>query len=483
MRTLAVPENSVWRARSTWVALAGFALAVPIGIAVGQGGTRALVVAGFAVGLASVPIARGVLFRGVRHSFLTVEVPLLLLLLGTLVFRVRSAQDIAVDPLDPAAQIRVALMVMGLALGGIALISPARPSSVVRSMTLPMRIYAIYVAVVFVGAPLSVNAPLTIYRGIELTSMLVVIAGARKSVGIDATRRIGDLLYWFGVALIGTVWAGVALFPQEAVKTFFLNREVRWNFQISGVFPEISANGVGILAVVIAVWSFTRVASGRSRPFVGYSISILAVGTLIAAQYRTGYVALVAAVGVWLWIHRRWGWLTIAAAAGTMFVLFASSTILAVAPYVLRGTAEQAAGLSGRLYWWSAAIPVWESSPLLGRGLLTGTRYEVLEPLGLTTTSSIHSTWIEALVGTGVVGVLLLVACLGLLLVWAFREAHRPGGQTTAMMLLVVLTVRSFTGSTFETFSMLAMVFLWIASSAEEWPRSRLAVPGRITSA
>lgn len=443
-----------------------------------------MVVAGFAVGLASVPIARGVLFRGVRHSFLTVEVPMVLLLLGTLVFRVRSAQDIAVDPLDPAAQLRVALMVMGLALGGIALISPAQAaSSVVRSMTLPMRIYAIYVVVVFVGAPLSVNAPLTIYRGIELTSMLVVIAGARKSVGIDATRRIGDLLYWFGVALIGTVWAGVALFPQEAVKTYFLNREVRWNFQISGVFPEISANGVGILAVVIAVWSFTRVASGRSRPFVGYSISIVAVGTLIAAQYRTGYVALVAAVGVWLWIHRRWGWLTVAAAAGTMFVLFASSTILAVAPYVLRGTAEQAAGLSSRLYWWSAAIPVWESSPLLGRGLLTGTRYEVLEPLGLTTTSSIHSTWIEALVGTGVVGVMLLVACLGLVLVWAFREARRPGGQTTALMLLVVLTVRSFTGSTFETFSFLAMVFLWIASSVEEWPRSRLAVPGRVTAA
>ena len=482
MRSLAISQNSALRNRS-WVVPVGLALAVPLGIAVAQGGTRALVVAGFAVGLACVPIARGVLFRGVRHSFLTVEVPLLLLLLGTLVFRVRSAQDIAVDPLDPAAQVRVALMVMGLALGGIALISPARPSSEVRSMTLPMRIYAIYVVVVFVGAPLSVNVPLTIYRGIELTSMLVVIAGARKSVGIDATRRIGDLLYWFGVALIGTVWAGVVLFPQEAVKTFFLNREVRWNFQISGVFPEISANGVGILAVVIAVWSFTRVASGRSRPFVGYSISIVAVGTLIAAQYRTGYVALVAAVGVWLWIHRRWGWLTVAAAAGTMFVLFASSTILAVAPYVLRGTAEQAAGLSSRLYWWSAAIPVWESSPLLGRGLLTGTRYEVLEPLGLTTTSSIHSTWIEALVGTGVVGVLLLVACLGLLVVWAFREARRPAGQTTALMLLVVLTVRSFTGSTFETFSMLAMVFLWIASSAEEWPRSRLAVPGRITSA
>ena len=481
MRTLAVPENSVWRARSTWVALAGFALAIPLGIAVAQGGTRALVVAGFAVGLASVPIARGVLFRRVRHSFLTVEVPMFLLLLGTLVFRVRSAQDLAVDPLDPAAQVRVALMVMGLALGAIALISPARPTVAVRPLTLPMRIYAIYVVVVFVGAPLSVNAPLTIYRGIELTSMLVVIAGARKSVGIDATKRIGDLLYWFGVALIGSVWAGVVLFPQEAINTF-LNREVRWNFQVSGVFPEISANGVGILAVVVAVWSFTRVRSGRSRPYIGNTIAIVAVGTLISAQYRTGYAALIVAVAVWLWIHRRWGWLTVAAAAGTMFALFASSTILAVAPYVLRGTVEQAEGLSSRLYWWSAAIPVWESSPLLGRGLLTGTRYEVLEPLGLTTTSSIHSTWIEALVGTGVVGVMLLVACLLLLLVWAGREARRPGGDATAVMLLAVLTVRSFTGSTFETFSLLAMVFLWIASSSEEWPRSRLGAPGRITA-
>jgi O-antigen ligase len=333
----------------------------------------------------------------------------------------------------------------------------------------------VYIAVVFIGAPLSVNAPLTIYRGIELTSMLVVIAGARRSVGIEATRRLGDLLYWFSVALVGTVWLGVALFPSEAIKTF-LNQEVRWNFQISGVFPEISSNGVGILAVVVAVWSFTRTVSGRTRPIIGYPIAIVSVATLIAAQYRTGYAALIVASLVWLWVRRQWGWLTVAAAASSMVVFFASSTIASVAPYVLRGTAEQAAGLSSRTYWWSAAIPVWESSPFVGRGLLTGTRYEVLEPLGLTTTSSIHSTWIEALVGTGIVGVALLVASLGVVLVWAGREARRPGGVTTALMILVVLSVRSFTGSTFETFSLFAVIYVWIASSAEEWPRSRSAV-------
>jgi hypothetical protein len=48
-------------------------------------------------------------------------------------------------------------------------------------------------------------------------------------------------------------------------------------------------------------------------------------------------------------------------------------------------------GLSSRVDWWGAAIPVWRTSPLLGRGL-TGTRFEVLEPLGEDTTSSIHST-------------------------------------------------------------------------------------------
>ena len=221
--------------------------------------------------------------------------------------------------------------------------------------------------------------------------------------------------------------------------------------------------------MIAAVWSVTRVDAGRLGRKLGYAIAGFSVATLIASQYRTGYLALVVAAAVWLWVRRRWGWLTVVVGATLAGILFAFQALVAVSPYVLRGTAEQAASLSGRLGWWSAAIPVWESSPIIGRGLLTGTRFEVLEPLGLTTTSSIHSTWVEALVGTGLVGVTLVLACLVFLFMRAIREARSPLGWKTPLMLLVVLTVRSFTGSTFESFAYLAVVFLWLASSVEEW--------------
>ena len=86
-----------------------------------------------------------------------------------------------------------------------------------------------------------------------------------------------------------------------------------------------------------------------------------------------------------------------------------SSLVGEVEPYALRGqTPEEARELSSRLDYWSAALPVWRESPLIGKGLLTGTRFEVLAPLGLTFTSGIHSTWVEALVGTGVIGLALV---------------------------------------------------------------------------
>ena len=108
-----------------------------------------------------------------------------------------------------------------------------------------------------------------------------------------------------------------------------------------------------------------------------------------------------------------------------------ASLVQEAEPFALRGqTTEQASQLSDRVDFWAAAIPVWEESPLTLEGLLTATRFEVLAPLGLEYTAGIHSTWVEALVGTGLIGLSLLSLSFLISFKRALARALRRGAQS-----------------------------------------------------
>ena len=109
-----------------------------------------------------VPTAKAILGPRVRPGVIAVEVPVLLLLFSTLVFRGRSADDLAYNPLDAAAQYRVlcVALAMVLALAGLLSRPLAIPSNG-RLTSRPIRLYILYIAVVFLGAPLSLNLALT----------------------------------------------------------------------------------------------------------------------------------------------------------------------------------------------------------------------------------------------------------------------------------------------------------------------------------
>jgi O-antigen ligase len=421
---------------------------------------------GLGASLSSVVVSRKAL-RGV----LFVEVPVLLLLASSLVWRVRTTDDIASDPLDAAGQIRVGCVGLAGLLALTALVWPARAETRVGRTPLPFRLYGAYVLVVFAGAPLSVQPLLTAYRGVELATAVLVLLAARQNLGVEAIPRIGTTLYWFLVALVGSVWAGVLAFPSLAVQPL-LNEAapVPWNVQ--GVYPSIASNGVGTLGVTLTIWSLARVrpgGGGAARPpAVAYTLAAVGVATLLASQYRTGYGALAIGVAVLLALRNR-RMLLVAILLGTAIWLafLGPQLVEQAAPFLLRGqTTEEARGLTSRVEWWEASIPVWEKSPLVGRGLLTGTRFEVLARLGLRDTGGIHSTWVEVLVGTGLIGLGLLLASAAVSVRRALTLALSPGGAVLPLLLLTVMLVRSVTGNTFESFQGLETVtFLWLALS------------------
>jgi O-antigen ligase len=462
------------RRRAVWL-LAPFAAALAwwAGSAAPIQGTHRSLATGLAIVSVVIPILWALVPTRVRAGFLSIELPLILLLVSTLVLRSRTAASLEYDPLDPAAQFRV-LCVFAAAVLGIFAYSRAQANSD-RRLPMPLKMYCLYVIVVFLGAPLSLNLLLTAYRGVELAVGALVIIAAWKLHGRQMIPRFETVLFWFVVALIASAWLGLLLFPGEAASKF-TNTLVPIQWQLNGVEPQIPANGLGLLGVILALWAPLRTWSPWRERILSRGaatlLCVLGVATVLAAQYRTGYIALTSGFLVLLFAKRRWLGLTLLVIAVAGLLSWKPSLLTESEPYVLRGqSVAEAEQLSGRLNFWAASIPVWETSPLLGRGLLTATRYEVLAPLGFDSTSSIHSTWVEALVGTGVAGTTLLFVSLAATVYLAVRAVRRSN-WVLPVVLLAALVVRSFTGSSVELFDFPVPLFLWMGLAL--WDLTRL---------
>jgi hypothetical protein len=450
------PRDAAWAGR-IFGALVVLAIVAGAGSAIATGGPGPFLLAAVAA-LSIVLLLPLATSRPFAATYLTVEAPIILLLLSTLVIRERDSTALANNPLDPAAGYRVACVTAALVLAFIALMSPTRAGSA-RPYPFGFKVFLVYVGVVFLGASSSVDPNLTTYRAFEVLAGVAAIAGAWRTGGVDAIRRIEQLFYWFFVVLIVTVWIGVALAPNKAVLPAH-----PFPFEIVGLYPHNSSNGVGEMGAFVLLWTLGRLVSPWNTMRTRTSIFLIAVGavTLVAAQYRSGYIGVAVALVVLAIARGRKVLALIALPAAIVIGFFSFSTIVnQVQPYVLRGDSpEKAKQLSGRVYFWSKAIPVWRESPVLGRGLATATRFEVLEPLGLGKTSSIHGTWIEALVGTGVVGVTLLAVFLLSLWRHALFDLASPDGRVWPALLLTFITVKSITGSTFEVLGLTMLLLL-----------------------
>ena len=420
-------------------------------------------------------------WRAVRlsSSFLVVELPILLLLFLDVYYpRARTATDLAGNPLDAGGVAKLVAVGLAILIGGLAF---ATSTAAPRPTTAPFRLFVLYVVVVFFGVWSSVDPLLTTFRGLEVAAAVVVVAGAYRRYGQAAVARIERLLYGATVALVVSVWVGVVVAKPEALVP---TPASPLPSQIQGVYPRIASNGVGTLGVILALWSLGRFVSTspreRMRRPAALALTALGVATLLAAQYRTGYAAFGAGVALLLALRGR----KMLAAAIGLFAAVAMYWGLATVgtstePLLLRGdTLERASQLSGRLSMWHAAIPFWQESPIFGRGLLTSTRLEVLPSIGLQDTATIHGTWIETLVGTGLIGTALLAAALVLLLYRGVADAIRRNGRVVPAVLAVSLIVRSFTGSSVESLGIgVLLLVVFALALAPERRTQRVIVP------
>ncbi len=436
-----------------------------------HGWANPVVFAGGAI-LAAAPFARRFLRRHggrlLAQSYAVASI--YLVLLSTLVLRKRTAADIASNPLDRAGLYRVACLAAAAGLAVIAIVLTRRWAAVPR-IPRPAMLTLAYIGAAVVPVIIAVNPALASFRVLELVVFFTVFLACHRSFrGQWAVpiRHLMDVIY----ALLATAVIGAVLAPDEAFG------EIHGSDRLKGVFPELSADFLGILGSLC-------VAYGLGHRRVRWLPVVVGTAFVIVPQHRTGLVAIAVVVIVRLLFQKRTS-LTIAGMIAATALAIVAFTGVADSLW-LRGQASEEIGtLSSRTDWWSAGFEAVGRSPVTGLGLSSGSRYEVFVDFD-TETPNLHGTWPEVLVGTGLVGLVILTSAYGLAVVDAARSA-RPALQLVPLLFLVSLGVNSLTHTTFELGSLAFLVFLFAVGAGStvraSRPRSqdiRRMTPGDVT--
>lgn len=373
-------------------------------------------------------------------------------LASSFVWRSRTTQSLDSNPLDAAGSIRVLLISIAGALALAFLVSfrlqPTRVPSSLRWLAL----YVIVAAVSALGSPLPLQA---LYRAYELGVGMLVAAVALSIRPSRPGWTLTRLLFYAIGGLVALIWAEALIIPSQG----FVPTPGIFPYTLQGYLPSFSTNGVGTLGGLLAILGLSHDPSRKHGLLLSRVALLAGIVTLLAAQYRTGIIAFLVATAVVVWQRRRYTLVMAAIAAVLVVSIFGgwASLMGGGQKAFEKGRPQNVHSLDSRTTYWSAALPLIRERPILGWGLNVGSRrvLSAFDP----SISTIHGTWFEALLGTGLIGgaVLLFAFLTALLEGWRIRS-HPLGASLLGV--LVFIFVRTLTGTTVELFGLGFLVFV-----------------------
>jgi O-antigen ligase len=244
------------------------------------------------------------------------------------------------------------------------------------------------------------------------------------------------------------VWLGVVIWPKEALE----HPVGVIGVQLVGVFPSVAANGVGELAALLGVVCLVRVIYSPHRVCYGM-VFAFCCGTLILSQTRSAVAGF--ACGGWSILIARKQYFRALIIAVVAALALSTSSADSFWSYIRRGQdTDEFTSLSGRTSWWTVAIERIKERPILGYGAYSGGRFVVLQQLGDLETTGIHNDYLEILLGTGVVGLSVVVVVLTSVWSkvlrasqWAARSTRERAVTVEAIAVLTLLMIRSIFSS------------------------------------
>lgn len=391
-----------------------------------------------------------------------------------------ATSTVSLDQVGPADLVRGLLLGMSLLVASTVMVGHGW-RSLQALHRLPLAWFTLFGVWSAFSLLWTTSLPATAYKTIEFLSTLLVVAVAVFVIGRLAPaaerwvwlKRLFDWQWlWFTASMLAVgvgvlVWPGLALSPGLAW--------IPW--QLRGVFPSISFNGVGELGTVLCLVCMNRLLAGRTAKFVYVLVGAGALTLVVLAQSRSAIIGLALGTLVLLVHYRAWRWFAWMAAAAV--VVLTSPLQELIVSYMIRGRPTTIGTLTGRTRWWEAAFEAMQERPLEGFGAFTGGKHVLSSALDLGT-STLHNSYVEAWAGTGLIGLVLFataVVAMAALLVRYRPPARAPHVQRLlwgeAAAIFALLVVRSVFSVAFLWPPMIttAIVLVYLGLQ-REWERS-----------
>jgi O-antigen ligase len=288
------------------------------------------------------------------------------------------------------------------------------------------------VSTLYSAAPL-VTAAKIFEMAAGLTAVLAIVYGP------DAKRRLEDTVTLVLVSQLALLAVGVVGF--FLVPDLFGPFETRPGFVSLRTLapPFMHSNAVSSACALVGTFALAKLVAGRSaRAFWATGLVISAMA-LILSSGRQGVAMALVGMALVLWVERRKLFAFFIGPAVALVVLAYQEQIVVA---LSRDRPSNWITLSGRLPWWEAAITSWERHPWTGWGYSTGGRFVALQSIGSDVVSSVHSGFLEVLVGVGILGAIPFLFALGRVLWWAVRQM-RARVDTAFAVLIVLLVIRT----------------------------------------
>lgn len=359
------------------------------------------------------------------------------------VFRIRDVQSIQSNPLDFWALYRIGLM----SIVALVLLDRLIFRHLPWDRSLFQGLFGLltgYAIVSLLSTLWSVYPLWTLYKSVEYLVDVVLIAAV--IVSVRTVKEIKSLFDWTWVLLsflVGTVWLGLAVWPSAAIA----NRNLI-GIQLRGVLPALETNGVGDLGAILGIVTFVRLLFPTEHRRFYLVVFITSIVTLILSQSRSPLTGLFVALVLVLFTTRRIGIVALLILLIPAIVSLTSFGDLFWEFFQRGQRPEDFQSLSGRTAGWQLGWTLLKEHPLTGYGGYAGGRFAVIAYSHDTSGSSLLNTWLEVLLGTGLLGFLPLAgAFLGTWMMLLCSRSSNPHSLVERLRLegigiLAILSTR-----------------------------------------
>jgi O-antigen ligase len=369
----------------------------------GVGAVTAIVVAipiGVAIAWGAVPeFIRNA--RSLRQHFGWQDWAWLFLFISAMTFEVRNLHEAMNNPLDSYVAIRAASELI------VAIILAWRVASGKNSLQylfhgLPGFV-ALYCLVAGISTAWSIVPAWTFFKTAEYSLDVVTAAVIYDSA--RTAERYEQVLNWtWTIYALETAipWVGAVVNPANA-----------WDElgRLFSTMPMVGPNNIGTTGAVLTLVSISRLLwrdrRGSSRAWY-WAVMVYGIASMVASHTRHSFGGTLVGLIIILVLSRR-KWIGVVLAGLSTPLLVFTSAGTTVTEYLRRGQSdEDLRGLTSRMDFWGYAWQQLVQHPLTGLGAYAGGRFGVLEKIGRAEAGSIHSDWVEIVMGTSFWGVLAL---------------------------------------------------------------------------